>query len=53
MGEPLIEKMLGIPEFGGTDFKQKDNDMSFYVRMKECPPVFAATQNWLAIPSTV
>ena len=33
----LIEKMLGLPEFEVTDFKQNDNDMGFYVQTKERP----------------
>ena len=42
MGEPLIEKMLGLPEFEVTDFKQNDNDMGFYVQTKERPSVCSA-----------
>ena len=32
-----MEKMLGLPEFEVTDFKQNDNDMGFYVQTKERP----------------
>ena len=31
MSNPLMEKMLDIPEFEVTDFKQNDNDMGFMV----------------------
>lgn len=37
MGNPLMEKMLGLPEFEITDFKQNDNDMGFYVETKHRP----------------
>lgn len=39
MSNPLMEKMLGLPEFEVTDFKQNDNDMGFYVETKERPNV--------------
>lgn len=39
MGNPLMEKMLGLPEFEITDFKQNDNDMGFYVETKHRPDV--------------
>lgn len=42
MSNPLMEKMLGLPEFEVTDFKQNDNDMGFYVETKERPSVCAA-----------
>lgn len=35
MSDTLMEKMLGLPEFEVTDFKQNDNDMGFYVETKE------------------
>jgi len=31
MSDSLIEKMLGLPEFEVTDFKQNDNDIFFLV----------------------
>ena len=34
-----MEKMLDLPEFIITDFKQNDNDMGFYVETKERPDV--------------
>ncbi len=34
MSNPLMEKMLDLPEFEVTDFKQNDNDMGFYVQTK-------------------
>lgn len=37
MSNPLMEKMLGLPEFEVTDFKQNDNDMGFYVQTKSRP----------------
>ena len=37
MSNPLMEKMLDLPEFEVTDFKQNDNDMGFYVhRHRQC-----------------
>lgn len=39
MSDTLMEKMLGLPEFEVTDFKQNDNDMGFYVETKERPTV--------------
>jgi transposase len=42
MGNPLMEKMLGLPEFEVTDFKQNDNDMGFYVETKLRPSVCPA-----------
>lgn len=36
MSNPLMEKMLDLPEFEVTDFKQNDNDMGFYVETKKC-----------------
>ena len=39
MSDTLIEKMLSLPEFRVTDFKQNDNDMGFYVETKERPTV--------------
>lgn len=39
MSDTLIEKMLGLPEFEVTDFKQNDNDMGFFVETKERPTV--------------
>lgn len=35
MSNPLMEKMLDLPEFEVTDFKQNDNDMGFYVQTKK------------------
>ena len=35
----LMEKMLSLPEFRVTDFKQNDNDMGFYGETKERPTV--------------
>lgn len=32
MSNPLMGKMLDLPEFEVTDFKQNDNDMGFYVQ---------------------
>lgn len=32
MSNPLMEKMLGLPEFEVTDFKQNEYDMGFYVQ---------------------
>ncbi len=37
MSNPLMEKMLDLPEFEVTDFKQNDNDMGFYVETKKRP----------------
>jgi transposase len=37
-----MEKMLGLPEFEVTDFKQNDNDMGFYVQTKLRPNVCLA-----------
>lgn len=37
MSNPLMEKMLGLPEFEVTDFKQNEYDMGFYVQTKERP----------------
>ena len=34
MSNPLMEKMLDLPEFEVTDFKQNDNDMGFYVQTR-------------------
>ena len=34
MSNPLMEKMLDLPEFEVTDFKQNDNDMGFYFETK-------------------
>ncbi len=34
-----MEKMLGLPEFEVTDFKQNENDMGFYVETKLRPDV--------------
>ncbi len=42
MSNPLMEKMLRLPEFEVTDFKQNDNDMGFYVETKERPNVCTA-----------
>lgn len=42
MGNPLMEKMLGLSEFEITDFKQNDNDMGFYVETKLRPDVCPA-----------
>lgn len=39
MSNPLMEKMLDLPEFEVTDFKQNDNDMGFYVQTKKRPTV--------------
>ena len=39
MSNPLMEKMLDLPEFEVTDFKQNDNDMGFYVQTKNRPTV--------------
>ena len=39
MSDTLIEKMLSLPEFKVTDFKQNENDMGFYVETKERPTV--------------
>ncbi|MEG2857740.1 MAG: ISL3 family transposase, partial [Clostridia bacterium] len=37
MGNVLMEKLLNIPEFEVTDFKQNEYDMGFYVQAKERP----------------
>ena len=37
MSNPLMEKLLGLPEFEVTDFKQNEYDMGFYVQTKEKP----------------
>ena len=37
MSNPLMEKMLGLPEFEVTDFKQNEYDMGFYVETKKRP----------------
>lgn len=37
MSNPLMEKMLGLPEFEVTDFKQNEYDMGFWVQTKEKP----------------
>lgn len=42
MNNSLMEKLLDLPEFKTTDFKQNDNDMGFYVEMKERPDVCPA-----------
>lgn len=34
MSDTLIEKMLSLPEFRVTDFKQNDNDMAFTLRQR-------------------
>ena len=34
-----MEKMLSLPEFEITNFKQSDNDMDFYLETKERPTV--------------
>lgn len=39
MSNPLMEKMLDLPEFEVADFKQNDNDMGFYVQTKNRPTV--------------
>lgn len=39
MSDTLMEKMLGLPEFEVTHFKQNDNDIGFYVETKERPSV--------------
>lgn len=39
MSNPLMEKMLDLPEFEDADFKQNDNDMGFYVQTKKRPTV--------------
>lgn len=39
MSNPLIEKMLDLPELEVTDFKQNDNDMGFYVETKKRPTI--------------
>ena len=40
MSNPLMEKMLAPPpECAGTDCKQSDNDMGFYVQAKNHPTV--------------
>lgn len=39
MSNPLMEKMLDLPEFEVTDFKQNDNDVGFYVQTKKRPTV--------------
>lgn len=49
MSDTLMAKMLGLPEFEVTDFKQNDNDMGFYVEtmiyvlspfLRMCVPCF-------------
>lgn len=37
MSNPLMEKMLGLPEFEIMDFKQNEYDMGFWVQTKEKP----------------
>lgn len=37
MSNPLMEKMLDLPEFEVTDFKQNDNDMGIYVETVNRP----------------
>lgn len=37
MSDILMEKLLGLPEFEVTDFKQNDYDMGFYVQAKQRP----------------
>lgn len=39
MANPLMEKMLGLPEFEVMDFKQNDNDMGCYVQKRNRPDV--------------
>ena len=39
MGNELMEKLLKLPEFEVTDFKQNEYDMGFYVQKKERPKV--------------
>lgn len=42
MSDVLMEKLLGLPEFMITVFKQKDYDMGFYVQAKQRPRVCPA-----------
>ena len=42
MSNPLMEKMLGLPEFEVTDFKQNEHNMVIYVEVKERPSVCPA-----------
>jgi len=42
MGNELMEKLLKLPEFKVTDFKQNEYDMGFYVQKKERPKVCPA-----------
>lgn len=42
MGNELMEKLLKLPEFEVTDFKQNEYDMGFYVQKKERPKVCPA-----------
>lgn len=42
MGNELMEKLLKLPEFEVTDFKQNEHDMGFYVQKKERPKVCPA-----------
>lgn len=37
--DPLLEDMLGLPEFEITDFQQDSRDMWFHVQVKERPEV--------------
>lgn len=39
MGNELMEKLLKLPEFEVTDFKQNKHDMGFFVQKKERPTV--------------
>lgn len=39
MSNPLMEKLLGLPEFEVYDFKQNENDMGFFVQVKKRPDV--------------
>jgi transposase len=38
----LIEKLLNLPEFEVTDFKQNDYDMGLYIQARHRPDVFPA-----------
>ena len=39
MSNPLMEKVLDLPEFEVTDFKQNDNDTGFYGETGKHPTV--------------
>lgn len=42
MSSPLMEKMLGLPEFEVTDFKRNEYDMGFWVQIKDKPDICPA-----------